>query len=139
MTEKHRFVLLLADQPTRNKHIYPRAVLEAAVADYEKRVTEGKAGYGQFYTDEWPRPEHATVNLAQVSHRVTNLSINPMGELIGEVEVLNTPMGQVLEPLITGGKARFAPTGVGTVADDGTVSGYQIVTVDVVDSSKDPQ
>lgn len=133
MTEKHRFVLLLADHPTRNNHIYPRAVLQEAIEKYEKTP-----GFGQFYTDEWPRPDNATINLAQVSHRVTNLSINSMGELIGEVEVLNTPMGEVLEPLIAGGKARFAPTGVGTVGPDGTISGYQIVSVDVVDSSKDP-
>lgn len=134
MTKMHRFVLLLADKPTVNKHVYPRAVLEAAITDYEK-----KPGYGQFYTDEWPRPEHATLNLAQVSHRVKNLSLNSFGELIGEVEILNTPMGEFLEPLIAKGQARFAPTGIGTVAEDGTISDYQIVSIDVVDTNKDPK
>lgn len=125
-------VMLKAGEPTRNGRIYPREELEKAIA-----IFEAKGGLGQFYTEEWPRPEPAMINIAQVSHRIKNLALNKDGELIGEVEILKTPMGDVLAEIISAGTARFAPTGYGTVASDGTVTGYTMTSVDVVDSRKD--
>ncbi len=126
-------VMLEADKPTRNGRIYPRAELERAIAAFE-----AKGGYGQFYTEAWPRPETPSINLANVSHKVKNLRLTESGSLVGEVEVLKTPMGNVLAELLACGKARFAPSGVGTVGPDGKVTEYTITSVDVVDASQEP-
>ena len=64
---------------------------------------------------ELDHPESAVVNLANVSHNITEMSWNG-DDLIGTVEVLGTPAGNILKELFKSGiKLGISSRGMGSV------------------------
>jgi hypothetical protein len=52
---------------------------------------------------------------------------------VGKLKIIPTPMGKIIETLIeSGGKLGVSSRGVGNVDDRGEVSGFEIITVDIV-------
>ena len=71
-----------------NGRIYGRPILEREVKNYQKIVNERRA------LGELDHPEDSVVNLKNASHMVTNLWWEE-DDVMGKVQVLNTPSGQV--------------------------------------------
>jgi len=84
-------VIFELDKPDINGNIWTTEATEKAVADYKKRYMTEKAdrAYG-----ELEHGEYAQVNLVKVSHKLTDLRIED-GQLICDVEILDTPMGKI--------------------------------------------
>ena len=94
---------------------------------------------GESVIGECDHPEELTINLDRVSHIITKMwmdSTNGMGKL----QILPTPKGNIVRTLIEAGvKLGVSSRGVGNVDDRGEVSGFEIITVDVVARPSAPE
>lgn len=87
-------ILQRADAVNHNGRIYPREVLEPQIEAYKILVKERRA------TGELDHSDEAVVNLKNVSHVITDIWMENNGDVRGKVEVLPTPMGEILASLI---------------------------------------
>ena len=124
-------VFMQAEAKNRNGRIYPKETLFNAVEKYiAEQVKPGRA------VGELDHPEGPQINLDKVSHKITELKFNG-NDVVGKAQVLNTPMGRIVEGLIEGGvKLGVSSRGMGTVENtqQGTVvkPDYSLATVDIV-------
>lgn len=122
-------IFMQADQLNRNKRVYPKATLKAAVDRYVKEyVIKGRA------VGELNHPEGPMINLDKVSHRITELKWNG-NDVVGKALILDTPMGKIVKGLLEGGcQLGVSSRGMGTVA---TRNGQTVVNDDFVLSTVD--
>lgn len=105
-------VLQRADVLNQNGRIYPRDVLEPQIEAYKVLVRERRA-LGELDHDDQP-----VVNLKNVSHVVTDIWMETDGTVKGKVEVLSTPMGNILESLIRSNiKVGISSRALGSVSE----------------------
>ena len=130
-------IFMQAEGKNRNGRIYPKAVLEKAVAKYTaEQVSKGRA------VGELNHPEGPTVNLDKVSHRITELNWDG-NNVMGKALILDTPMGKIVKGLVEGGVQLGVSSrgmgslsmkdGVNYVADD-----FMLNTVDIVQDPSAP-
>ena len=103
-------VLQRAESKNQNGRVYPREVLLKEVAKYLKnQVTERRA------LGELDHPESAVVNLNNASHNIIEMHWDG-DDLLGTVEVLSTPAGNILKELFKSGiKLGISSRGLGSV------------------------
>ena len=105
-----RGVLQRAESKNQNGRVYPREVLVREAKKYHKEFIKQSRAMG-----ELDHPESSVVNLANVSHNITEMNWNG-DDLVGTVEVLNTPAGNILKELFKGGiKLGISSRGMGSV------------------------
>ena len=105
-----RGVLQRADTKNQNGRIYPKEILMREAKKYFINFIDQKRAMG-----ELDHPESAVVNLANVSHNITEMSWNG-DDLVGTVEVLGTPAGNILKELFKSGiKLGISSRGMGSV------------------------
>ena len=130
-------VFAQADTKNRNGRIYPREVMEQAVAKYvDEQVSKDRA------VGELNHPEGPTVNLDKVSHKITELKIEG-SNVMGRASILNTPNGMIVKGLLDGGVQLGVSTrGMGSLQNQ---NGAMIVkndfilnTVDIVQDPSAP-
>ena len=103
-------VLQRADTKNQNGRVYPKEILMREAKKYFKNFINQKRAMG-----ELDHPESSVVNLANVSHNITEMNGNG-DDLVGTVEVLNTPAGNILKELFKGGiKLGISSRGMGSV------------------------
>ena len=103
-------VLQRAESKNQNGRVYPREVLLKEVAKYlENQVTERRA------LGELDHPESSVVNLNNASHNIVEMHWDG-DDLLGTVEVLSTPAGNILKELFKSGiKLGISSRGLGSV------------------------
>ena len=105
-----RGVLQRADTKNQNGRIYPKEILMREAKKYFKNFIDQKRAMG-----ELDHPESSVVNLANVSHNITEMNWNG-DDLVGTVEVLGTPAGNILKELFKSGiKLGISSRGMGSV------------------------
>ena len=105
-----RGVLQRADTKNQNGRVYPKEILMREAKKYFQNFIEQKRAMG-----ELDHPESSVVNLANVSHNITEMSWNG-DDLVGTVEVLGTPSGNILKELFKSGiKLGISSRGMGSV------------------------
>ena len=115
-------IMQKADTRNGNNRIYPEHVLRREVKNYSKLVKESRA------IGELDHPESNVVNLASVSHMVTQIWMDGK-DVMGKIKVLNTSAGQVLQELVRGGvSVGISSRGMGSVRE--SVGGETIVEDD---------
>ena len=127
-------ILQRADTKNQNNRIYPRDILEREMKNYQTLINERRS-LGQLdHTD------NSIVELRNVSHLVTK-SWWEGNDVYGEIEILNTPMGNIARNLIEsnvllGTSSRC----VGSVKDQNGVSIVQddLVIIAIADLVQDP-
>ena len=116
-------VLQRAESKNQNGRVYPREVLLKEVSKYlDEQVSERRA------LGELDHPESSVVNLNNASHNVIEMHWDG-DDLLGTVEVLSTPSGNILKELFKSGiKLGISSRGLGSVepvneknGEDGTV------------------
>ena len=132
--EKNTFlqgVFMQAEQKNRNGRIYPKETLFKAVEKYiNEQVKTGRA------VGELDHPACPQINLDKVSHKITRLEFDG-DNVVGKAQVLETPMGKIVEGLIKGGvKLGVSSRGMGTVENRKGATyvndDYMLSTVDIV-------
>ena len=103
-------VLQRAESKNQNGRVYPREVLLKEVSKYlEEQVAERRA------LGELDHPESSVVNLNNASHNVIEMHWDG-DDLLGTVEVLSTPAGNILKELFKSGiKLGISSRGLGSV------------------------
>jgi len=130
-------VFMQADQKNRNGRVYPKAVMEGAVDKYvTEQVSKGRA------VGELNHPDGPTINLDKVSHKITELKWEG-NDVVGKAQILNTPMGQIVEGLMDGGvRLGVSSRGMGSLVNRGGTNyvgeDFQLATVDIVQDPSAP-
>ena len=115
-------VIQKAQQPNANNRIYPRPILEREDAKYQELIKERRS------LGELDHPDSPIVQLENVSHLLTETKLDG-DDLVGTVEVLDTPKGQILEKLINRDiKLGISSRGLGSTSR--TNEGYDMVEDD---------
>lgn len=126
-------VFMQGDIRNRNGRTYPLSEIHNAVTIAQKKIVEANGIFG-----ELDHPETLNINLDRVSHVITELTINGTNA-IGKARLLNTPMGLIARELVQSGvKLGVSSRGAGNVDKDGGVTGFNFVTVDMVDTPSAP-
>ena len=111
-----------------NQRVYPVHEIEKAVNAINGQIHEGHSVLG-----EVDHPDDLKINLDRVSHMIEKMWMDgPAG--FGKLKVLPTPMGKLVEAMLTSGvKLGVSSRGSGEVNEStGHVSGFEIITVDIV-------
>jgi len=110
-----------------NQRVYPVDEIGRAVKTLNDQISGGYSVLG-----EVDHPEGLNINLDRVSHMITEMWMDgPNG--YGKLKILPTPMGQLVQTMVQSGvKLGVSSRGSGEVNGDGDVSGFEIITVDVV-------
>jgi hypothetical protein len=105
-----RGVLQRAEAKNQNGRVYPKEILMREANSYNKNFVKESRAMG-----ELDHPESSVVNLANVSHNITDMHWKS-DDLVGTVEVLTTPSGNILRELFRNGiKLGISSRGVGSV------------------------
>ena len=126
-----RGVFQRADEENNNGRIYPKALLEREITKLSESMK------GRRLMGELDHPQHDSVKLSNVSHLITKLEAKG-NEIIGEAEILDTPMGKVAKALIEGGvQVGISSRGMGTLSEgqDGkryVNEDFRLITWDLV-------
>ena len=86
-------VIQRAEAKNQNGRIYPREILEREVENYINGPVRESRALG-----ELDHPESSVINLQNVSHNITKVYWDG-DDVMGEVEILSTPAGNILKEL----------------------------------------
>ena len=103
-------VLQRANSKNQNGRVYPRGVLMREAQKYSDVQIRERRALG-----ELDHPESSVVNLNNVSHNIKEMHWNG-DDLIGTVEVLSTPSGNILKELFKNNiKLGISSRGLGSI------------------------
>lgn len=117
----------------QNQRVYPVNEISGAVKTLKEKISKGFSVLG-----EADHPEDLNINLDRVSHVITEIDMHG-NDGIGKLKMLPTPMGNVCKTLLESGvKLGVSSRGSGDVDANGNVSGFEIITVDIVANPSAP-
>jgi hypothetical protein len=126
-------VFLQADVRNQNQRVYPLHEISNAVKTLKEKISKGYSVLG-----EADHPEDLNINLDRVSHIIVDMNMNG-NDGIGKLKMLPTPMGNVCKTLLENNvKLGVSSRGSGDVDMNGNVSGFEIITVDIVANPSAP-
>ena len=111
-------IMQRAGAKNQNGRIYKREILEDQVREYIENFVKVGNAYG-----ELDHPESAVVSLKNASHVVKDLWWDG-DDLMGKVELLNTPSGNIVKEILRGGHTiGISSRGTGSVqqTNEGTL------------------
>ena len=126
-------VIQRAEAPNQNERVYPKEILAREIKAYmEGPVKENRA------MGELDHPESSVINLQNVSHNIKRCWWDG-DDVMGDVEVLPTPAGNILKALFASGiTVGISSRGMGSVSEnisEGTVTvqdDFDLVCFDLV-------
>jgi hypothetical protein len=120
-------ICIQGDIRNANQRVYSSQEIGKAVKTLNEQIAGGYSVLG-----EVDHPADLRINLDRVSHMITKMWMDgPNG--YGKLKLLPTPMGQLIETMLTSGvKLGVSSRGSGEVDGGGNVQGFEIITVDIV-------
>ena len=106
--------ILMCNRPTINGRIYPKQEVEIAITKINNPPLLGMFG---------PQ-EGLAINLGEVAFIAENLKFNDFNGLEADIRTLETPKGQILNPILD--LCEFTTVGTGTIGMDGVISDFKI-------------
>ena len=114
-------VLQRAEAQNQNGRVYPKDLLTREAKKYTENFIQQKRALG-----ELDHPDSSVVNLQNASHNVLEMHFNG-NDLVGTVEVLGTPSGNILKELFKSGiKLGISSRGLGSVESIGENGAQQV-------------
>jgi hypothetical protein len=129
-------ILQKSDTLNQNGRVYPRAILEREVRNYQKFINENRA------LGECDHPDSSVVELKNASHIIREAYMQ--GDVChGSVELLNTPSGKILQSLVESGVTLgISSRGVGSTRSEGDYDvvqdDFQLICWDFVSEPSTP-
>mgnify|MGYP003115384837 CR=1 FL=1 len=129
-------IMQKCDAKNGNGRVYPRKVLERELKNYKKLVDERRS------LGELDHPDDSVINLKNASHLVTDIWWD--GDCVmGKVQVLNTPSGQILKGLVESNvKLGISSRGLGSVEEKNgktiVEDDFQLICFDFVSEPSTP-
>jgi len=129
-------IMQKSDTQNGNGRVYPHKVLMREVENYSKLVKERRA------LGELDHPDDSVINLKNASHMVTDVWWNGK-DVMGKVQVLNTPSGNILRSLVESGvKLGISSRGMGSVSESAGATmvedDFQLICFDFVSEPSTP-
>jgi hypothetical protein len=129
-------VMQKADELNGNGRVYPHKTLMREVENYQKCVKERRA------LGELDHPEDSVINLKNASHLVTEVWWDGKN-VMGKVEVLDTPSGNILKGLVNSGVSLgISSRGLGSVKETAgktlVEDDFQLICFDFVSEPSTP-
>ena len=120
-------ICIQGDIRNANQRVYSSSEIGKAVKTLNGQISGGYTPLG-----EVDHPEDLKINLDRVSHMIVKMWMDgPNG--YGKLKILPTPMGQLVQTMLESGvKLGVSSRGSGEVDNSGNVSGFEIITVDIV-------
>ena len=124
-------VLQRAEAKNQNGRIYPREILTREAKKYTQVQIKERRALG-----ELDHPDSSVVNLNNVSHNVLEMHWGG-NDLVGTVEILSTPAGNILKELFKSGiKLGISSRGLGSIKQeakgDEVQSDFELIAFDFV-------
>lgn len=120
-------IFIQGDVRNQNQRVYPMREIARAVNSITEKLNAGQSVMG-----ELDHPEELSINLDRVSHLITEMWMDG-ADGYGKLKIVPTPMGNIVKTLLqSGAKLGVSSRGSGNVGDDGSVSDFEIITVDIV-------
>jgi hypothetical protein len=121
-------IFIQGDIRNANERIYPVKEIQRAVNTINEQLEKGISICG-----EVDHPDDLKINLDRVSHCIVKMGMEGSNG-VGKLQILPTPMGQLVTTMLESGvKLGVSSRGSGNVNDyDGTVSDFEIITIDIV-------
>jgi len=120
-------IFIQGDVKNQNQRVYPVTEINKAVMHINERIQKGETVLG-----ELDHPEELSINLDRVSHIIEEMDMNGK-DGHGRLKIIPTPTGNIVKTLLeSGAKLGVSSRGSGNVGNDGFVSEFEIVTVDIV-------
>lgn len=134
---KLRGLVQKANAKNQNGRVYTVEILNREL----KRLTDpikNRRLVGQL-----DHPQTATIEYAKASHLVTALTMEESGDMIGELELLDTPAGRIAKSLVESKvQIGISSRGLGTVRKEEDIlvvnDDFQLVTFDIVAEPSTP-
>jgi len=129
-------ILQKAETLNQNGRVYPRAILEREIRNYQKFIKENRA------LGELDHPDSSVVELKNASHNIKEAYME--GNIVyGTVEILNTPSGKILQSLVESGVTLgISSRGVGSTKTEGHMQvvqdDFQLICWDFVSEPSTP-
>lgn len=121
-----------AGAKNQNGRVYPFPILAREAKKYDQLIREKRA------LGELDHPDSSVVNLSNVSHNIVEMHWENQ-DLVGTMEVLNTPSGKILQELLKAGVlVGISSRGLGSVQeaenDGGSVvqDDFELIAFDTV-------
>lgn len=126
-------IFIEGDVRNQNGRIYKKDEIHNAVKAINEKIKKGYSVLG-----EADHPDDLNINLDRVSHVITEMDTRGANG-IGKLKILPTPMGNICKTLLDSGvKLGVSSRGSGNVNDDGIVTDFEIITVDIVANPSAP-
>ncbi len=129
-------ILQKAETLNQNGRVYPKAILEREIRNYQKFIKENRA------LGELDHPDSSVVELKNASHNIKEAYME--GNIVyGTVEILNTPSGKILQSLVESGVTLgISSRGVGSTRSEGNLQivqdDFQLICWDFVSEPSTP-
>ena len=129
-------ILATAEVKNGNGRYYPRELWERELDKYQEAINNRTA------TGELDHPESQVINLKNVSHLVREFWWDG-DKVMGKLEILPTPSGQILEALIKAGvTVGVSSRGMGSLEQNGNVmevqDDFELLCWDFVSTPSNP-
>lgn len=126
-------IMMQAALKNGNGRCYPTNEIARAVEESQAKIQAG-----QYIMGELNHPDTLSINLANVSHAITEIRMDG-NNAIGKMKLLNTPAGNIAKGIIEGGvRLGVSSRGTGNVNESGDVSDFSFVTMDIVSTPSAP-
>jgi hypothetical protein len=126
-------IFVQGDKRNQNSRVYPVTEISKAVKAIQEKIETGYSVLG-----EADHPDDLQVNLDRVSHIIEKMWMDGQ-DGYGRLKLLPTPMGNICKTLIENGvKLGVSSRGSGNVTESGSVSEFEIQTVDLVANPSAP-
>jgi hypothetical protein len=110
-----------------NGRVYPVNEIRKAVEQINESIKKDSGVLG-----ECDHPQELQIHLDRVSHKITEMWMDG-GNGYGKLQILPTPCGNIVKTLLECGvKLGVSSRGSGNVSDNGEVSEFDMLTVDIV-------
>tara|TARA_B100001939_G_scaffold19926_1_gene16368 strand:+ start:2708 stop:3325 length:618 start_codon:yes stop_codon:yes gene_type:complete len=117
-------VLQRAESKNQNGRVYPKEILTREAKNYNENFIKQSRALG-----ELDHPDSSVVNLQNVSHNIKEMHFEG-DSLLGTVEILTTPSGNILRELFKNGiKLGISSRGMGSVEAVNEDDGGQVMKV----------
>ncbi len=127
-------IFIQGDKRNQNQRVYPVNEITSAVKSLKEKIAGGYTVLG-----EADHPDDLNINLDRVSHMIVDMDMRG-SDGVGKLKMLPTPMGNICKTLLESGvKLGVSSRGSGNVDGSGSVSEFEIVTVDIVANPSAPE